>query len=134
MDETEIPRPQWRSFCEGFTRQHHGWLVGIRQIPTRELPTGRTPAWANPLFSGERPLQEVREGSSGDAVELMVTVGKGLDETSFLIENALVLFSRAIGGAHAGLRVDSGNGMTTLIEFRSAAEPASLDGLSEMER
>jgi hypothetical protein len=135
MDEIEIPEIQWQQFCEGFTRQHHGWLVSMRQLDVRELEQDRAPERAPVyLFPGERPLQEVREGRQNEHAEFMVTVGTGTGETSFLIEDAVALFSRRTGGAHQGLRVDSGNGMTTLIEFRSPAAPESLDGLADSER
>ncbi|MGD2055719.1 MAG: hypothetical protein PVJ15_02855, partial [Gammaproteobacteria bacterium] len=125
----------WQQFCEGFTRQHHGWLVSMYQLDTREVARD-TQSERAPLrmFPGNRPLQEVREGHQDGQGELMVTVGTGTEETSFLIEDAVALYSRRIGEAHQGLRVDSGNGMTTLIEFRTAAEPESLDGLADSER
>lgn len=87
-----------------------------------------------PLFSGNLPLEEVRAGHSNDSVEVMVTVGEGTNETSFLIEDAVALYSRGAGEVHQGLRVDSGDGTSTLIEFRTAAQPESLDGLAESER
>jgi hypothetical protein len=134
MSDIQIPDNQWQLFCEGFTRQHHGWLVSLCQLQTRELGTGDTPAQtAVHLFPGTRPLEEVREGHSNGRAEIMVTVGEGSDETSFLIEDAVALYTRRAGDAHQGLRVDSGNGTSTLIEFRTPAEPETLDGLAESE-
>ena len=34
------------------------------------------------------------------------------------------------GKAHQGARIDCGIGTTTLVEFRVAAEPETLDGLT----
>jgi hypothetical protein len=135
MNDIEIPVTQWQQFCEEFTRQHHGWLVSMCQLDTCKAVQNTQPE-RGPLrmFTGNRPLQEVREGHQGGHGEIMVTVGAGIEETSFLIEDAVALYSRRIGEAHQGLRVDSGNGMTTLIEFRTAAEPESLDGLADSER
>jgi hypothetical protein len=135
VNDIEIPESEWQQFCERFTRQHHGWLVGMRQLDTRDLLRGETAAQARVrLFPGNRLLQEVREGRSNDSVEVMVTVGEGADETSYLIEDAVALYSRRAGDAHQGLRIDSNHGKTTLIEFRTAAEPQALDGLAEAER
>jgi hypothetical protein len=82
------------------------------------------------LFPGSLPLQEVRQAQSGGHVEFMVTVGDGSDETSYLIEDAVGLYSRQAGEAHHGLRIDGNHGRTTLIEFRKAAQAETLDGLA----
>jgi hypothetical protein len=135
MIDTEIPENQWQQFCESFTRQHHGWLVSICQIETRERKGGPIqPHEGVALYPGTRPLQEIREGREGERIELMVTVGEGTDETSFLIEDAVTLYGRSSGHADEGLRIDCANGTTTLIEFRTPAEPETLDGLAESER
>ena len=135
MSDIRIPENEWQAFCESFSRQHHGWLVGVRQVDTREVEQTTPPAGApKQLFPGSRPLQELREGRTDDLTEVMVTVGEGTDETSFLIQDAVALYSRKSGAAHLGLRVDSGDGTTTLIEFRTAAQPETLDGLAESER
>ena len=135
MSDIRIPENEWQAFCESFSRQHHGWLVGVCQVDTRDIAQSVPPARApKQLFPGSRPLQELREGRTDDRTEVMVTVGQGADETSFLIQDAVALYSRRSGAAHQGLRVDSGNGTTTLIEFRAAARPETLDGLAESER
>ena len=120
MNDICIPEHQWREFCEDFTRQHHGWLVGMRQFQTRAVSGDGMPA-GEAVFSGKRPLQELRAGSAGNIAELMVTVGNGADETSFLTEDAVALYDRMRGDTRQGIRVDSDNGMTTLIEVRVTA-------------
>lgn len=135
MNDDRIPESQWTEFCERFTRQHHGWLVGLHQLDTpavtRVEASAHTPVR---LFPDYRPLQEVREGRMDNHVEVMVTVGEGMDEHSFLIEDVVAIFIRRAGDAHQGMRIDSRNGTTTLIEFRTTAEPESLDGLADSER
>lgn len=129
MSDTPIPAGQWQQYCETFTRQHHGWLVRLCQVRTG-APDSAAPA---PQFEGYRTLQEVREGNRNGAADIMVTVGEGAHEVSFLIEDTIALYSRTRNQGHSGLRIDSGNGMSTLIEFRSAAVPETLDGLAENE-
>jgi hypothetical protein len=131
MSDIEIPMAQWAQFCDSFTHQHHGWLVNISQRDTMALE--RDDAQVH-QFAESRPLQEVREGSTDGHEELMVTVGQGQDEISLLIAGIVALYNRRIGTAHQGLRIDSSNGTTTLIEFRSAIEPEILDGLAAAER
>lgn len=132
IQDIPVPEAQWHPFCENFSRQHHGWLIGMHQLDTRQLEQGETAAQAGvPLISDNRPLQEVREERKDDIIEVMVTVGEGTDETSFLIEDVVALYRRRIGDAHEGLRIDNRNGTTTLIEFRIATEPEALDGFAD---
>ncbi len=129
MEEIEIARNQWWQFCEMYSRQHLGWLVGLRQLASERVHA-LAPETV-PLYPGYRALQEVREGEQGEQVEVMVTVAEGTQATSFLIADAVALYIRSIGDADLGLRIDSGNGKSTLLEFRAVAEPASLDGFVE---
>jgi hypothetical protein len=134
MNDIPIAQSDWQQFCEDFSRQHHGWLVSISQLDTTAVePDADAGPQGARLFPGHSPLQEVRKGRSDDRFEIMVTVGEGTEETSFLIENAVALFRRRKGEAHQGLRIDSGDGKTTLVEFRSAAVPEALDGLADSE-
>jgi hypothetical protein len=131
MSDIQIPEHEWQHFCASFTRQHHGWLVGVHQLDTRVVESGGTGVQQ---FAGHRTFQEVREANRDGVTEVMVTVGEGSDEMSFLISDAVALYKRMSGDLHQGLRIDSGNGETTLVEFRAPADPAALDGLAETER
>ena len=131
MSDIPIPEHQWQQFCASFTRQHHGWLVGVYQIDTSNIKAGDKSVRQ---FAGHRTFQEVREAKRNGTTEVMVTVGNGSEEVSFLIEDAVALYSLRSGELHQGLRIDSGNGVTTLVEFRTAADPAALDGLADSER
>jgi hypothetical protein len=125
MRDVLIPEDHWLEFCESFTRQHRGWLTDMRLIDTRSVEAGKTPEHKPvELFPGVRPLQELREDHSNSLAELMVTVGDGADETSYLIEDAIALYSRMQGDTRQGVRIDSGNGTTTLIEISKPADPA----------
>jgi hypothetical protein len=132
MSDIRIPDAQWQQFCSTFTRQHHGWLVHMRQVNTDELAGVSTPKVIQSLH-GDHPLQEIRSERSEAGAEIMVTVGEAGNETSVLVQDVIAVFSREIGGADKGLRIDSGNGTTTLFEFRIAAVPESLDGLADAE-
>jgi hypothetical protein len=123
MTEIEIPQTQWGEFGDTFTRQHHGRATRISRLDTVRLRANAAPqgGGAAPALAGLQPLQEVREGRSQDRVELMVTVGRGRDETSVLIEGVVALYSRSQGDTPRGLRIDSGDGTSTLIEFPAAA-------------
>lgn len=128
MREIEIPETQWRQFCDQFTVQHYGWLVNVSQVdggaPSADSQSARSPVG---VFPRSRPLQELREGEQGAHAELMVTVGEGKEQTSLLIEDVTSVYSREIGTTHRGLRIDSGRGLTTLIEFRAPRASKGLD-------
>ena len=128
MRDIRIPEDHWLEFCESFTREHRGWLTGMHLIDTRSAEAGDTPAHKPvELFPGVCPLQELREDHSNNLAEIMVTLGDGADETSYLIEDAIALYSRMQGDARQGVRIDSGNGTTTLIEISDPAKPSSPD-------
>ena len=128
MQDIRIPEDDWLGFCESFTHQHRGWLTNMRLIDTRTMEAGKTPVHKPvQLFPGVRPLQELREDQSNSLAEFMVTLGDGTDETSYLIEDAIALYSRMQGDARLGVRIDSGNGTTTLIEISDPAKPSSPD-------
>jgi len=126
MREVEIPETQWRQFCDQFTVQHYGWLVNVSQVdggPSAADGGGsRSPVR---IFPRSRPLQQLREGEQGAHAELMVTVGEGKEQTSLLIEDVTSLYSREIDKTQRGLRIDSGTGITTLLEFRAPGEGGS---------
>jgi hypothetical protein len=136
MNDTRINEHDWPAFCARFTRLHRGWLTGIRQLDTRVLDEHPLPEEADtvPLVSEMLPLQELREGHTDDRAEFLVTIGEGMDETTILVEDVVALYGRTRDGAPQGVRIDSGDGKTLLVEFRVAADPATLDDLADSER
>ena len=134
MMEINVPESQWQDFCDEFTRQHHGWLIGMYQLTTQTLTSeSNTAIPAAPVFSNHIPLQEVREGVRDGQADFIVTVGEDMLLHSYLIEDVIALFNRVINGAHQGLRIDSADANTILLEFRTPIEPARLDGLAASE-
>ncbi len=134
MTGIEVPREQWHDRCDTFSREHHGWLVDVRRVDTARLESDRSSALADGrLLAVEEPLHKVEASGKVDAVELSVTVGRGADETTFRVEDVIRLIRERANDAHRGLRIDSGDGTTLLVEFRTPAKPEALDGLAESE-
>jgi hypothetical protein len=134
MKLIEIPEDQWPEFCKGFSREHHGWLVNLRCVNTDQLGRDRSAAFENGnVLADGLPLQEVRENRKDDTTEFMVTVGEGAEEVSIPVPDMIRLYNEKSADAHKGLRLDSGDGSSTLVEFRVAAKPEMLDGLAESE-
>ncbi len=132
MENIEIPFAEWDGFCERFSDQHHGWLVQISRLPTREADHDNPTT--TPLMKGYLPLTGVTTRTGGRGTAVVVTAGSDDDGGSLVVDDVVALFSRRIGDAHQGLRIDSADATTTLVQFRAAAVPDSLDGLAEAER
>ncbi len=134
MADQPIPREQWGEFCGAFGRQHHGWLVSVRRLNTQQFLYGETRAAAQErILVRDQPLQQLREKRKDDTVALELAVGEGDEATSVLVEDVSSLYRLRVDEAHKGVRIDSHDGTTTLIEFRAAAQPETLDGLAESE-
>lgn len=132
MENIEIAPHEWAAFCDRFSALHQGWLVEVSRLATREA--AHDDADAIPLMASYHPLTGVATRSSGDATAIVVTAGNNDDGMSLVVDDVVALYSRRIGDAHQGLRIDSADATTTLVQFRTAAVPADLDGLAESER
>jgi hypothetical protein len=109
-----IPRTEWFSFFNGFTRRHPGWpttvwLVGPRigaQVEARDLPLG---------------------GIVSDALAISISIhlggapGRNVEHT--VGQPIAVWLEMTDEGADAALGINSADGSTTLIEFRSPSLP-----------
>lgn len=130
----EIPEYQWPDFCKVFSCEHHGWLVNLRCVNTDQLGRDRLAAFENGnVLADGLHLQEIREYRKDDTAEFMVTVGGGAEEVSIPVPDVIRLYNEKSDDAHKGLRLDGGDGSSTLVEFRVAAKPEMLDGLAESE-
>ena len=134
MELIEIAENQWPEFCKGFSREHHGWLVNLRCVNTDQLGRDRSAAFENGnVLADGLHLQEIREYRKDDTAEFMVTVREGAEEVSIPVLDVIHLYNEKSDDAHKGLRLDGGDGSSTLVEFRVAAKPEMLDGLAESE-
>lgn len=133
METRAIPADQWSDYCARFARQHRGWLATLSRLPTADLQTGE-PVVAEAIYSDNRPLTDIRARRGEDGVEVMITLGGDDGDSALRVEDVVTLHSRRLAGADEGLRIDSRDGTSTLLEFRAAADPEALDGLADSER
>lgn len=131
MDAVEINNDDWGRFCARFSREHQGWLVSVGVISASENKFSEPDS--TEFLAHNLPLQEIREAQNKDQVEIMITVGNGAQETSFLVENVAGVFETLEEDKHLGMRIDSTNAPSTIIQFRSPANPYQLDGLTNTE-
>ena len=132
--DIEVPRDQWRERCEAFSREHHGWLVNLRRVETALLARDRARALAEgEMLADNRPLEGVGYDEQQGEVGLTVTLGGAGGRADFAVPGVVRLIRERQDGAHLGLRIDTRDGTSTLVEFRAPAVPEALDGLAETE-
>ena len=124
MRTREIPRDEWIAFFDAFSRRHEGWLATVEvfggdagaQTEARELP----------LVGVTADLR----GGGGDAVSIIVGGAEAGDHvTHTVLRPARVRVEQTEEGADVALRVESADGVTALLRFRSAVLPEMVDGV-----
>jgi hypothetical protein len=112
-----VPRTEWLSFFQGFSRRHPGWPTTVwlmaprigAQVEARDLPlrgiVSDPLATSISIHLGDSPGRNVEH-----AVSRPIAVWLEMTET----------------GADAALGINSADGSTTLIEFRPPAPDASV--------
>ena len=120
MRTREIVQGEWKAFFDSFSRRHQGWLIKLD------------------VFSPELGAQhEVVEspliGVTSDvptAPTVHVHVGRGSKHTTHTIAGvAHVRLEESEEGADVALQIVSADDTTTLLQFRSAVLPETVDGL-----
>jgi hypothetical protein len=124
MPTREIPRTEWRSFCNAFSRQHEGWLTTL-EVLSSDL--------GGQLEASDMPFQSIGadlKGSDPDAIQ--ITVGSGpYDEVTRIVYRVTRLsFEQSESGAHEGLEVLTAEGERTVLRFRAAQYPEALDRIA----
>jgi uncharacterized protein DUF5335 len=117
----EIARAEWPRFLDEFSRAHEGWLVTVEEHSedgTRELVR-------------EVPLSGVSAGiSEGHPREITIIAGPRETEWTHRIASPTRLrVKRTPEGAEEGIETESSGGLRTVIRFRSAVLPETVDGM-----
>jgi hypothetical protein len=123
METKEIPRSEWRSFFDVFTRQHEGWLA------TLEMFGPEIGAQPEP---GEFPLRTVTLTSVvGESEAIEISLGKTPQDhlKHTVIEPTHVWLVQTSEGANAALEIESADDTKTLLRFRSPVLPEFVDGV-----
>jgi hypothetical protein len=119
----EIPREAWSAFFDSFSRQHEGWLITLEVL---------APEIGAQVESREQPLAGITADlrDKGEDV-ISILVGRGSDDhVGHLIHApSRVWLKETEAGAHEALHIESTRGATTLLRFRSAVLPESVDGV-----
>ena len=119
----EIPRGEWLSFLDGFSRQHEGWLVTVEVAEGQ----GVSGVEAEGLkFEGVTP--EESEGHD----RISIALGKDPDDhlTHFVTDPLRLLFLETKSGGHLGLQIEAADGSRTWIRFRGPGKPETLNDVA----
>jgi hypothetical protein len=121
--EREIPRGEWLSFLDGFSRQHEGWLVTL-EVPEAQGTSGVEAE--NLKFIGITP--EYSEGRD----RISIALGKAPDDhlTHFVSDPVRVLSLESTSGEHAGLQIEAADGSRTTVRFRRPVKPETLNDVA----
>src|SRR5436190_6713732 len=111
----EIPREEWMTFFDGFSRQHEGWLVTVEVL-------GGSGAQPEAI---ELPLAGIVADPNGGKQSISILVGEEVDKhVTHTISNPTdVTLDETETGAHEALRITGADGLTTLVRFRSTLLP-----------
>jgi len=124
MKTLEIPKNEWTVFFDGFSQRYEGWLVNVEifspeigaQVEQRELALeGITVEW-----------------DETECNKIMIMTGVKPDDhiTHSIARPTQVSLEQTDEGADVALAIRSGDGVTTLLRFRSAVLPELVDAVA----
>lgn len=127
MAYQEIPREQWKDFCDEFSKQHEGWLVSVEIVDETGEPN-------HEVIASELALWGVTVDELQDQTEVHIIAGDQPRHVTHVIRDpAAIGFEQDEQGGHTGLRIDTQEGPSVLVRFRTAAVPESVDAISDIE-
>ncbi|MGR8933123.1 MAG: DUF5335 family protein [Gammaproteobacteria bacterium] len=127
---TEIAKNQWQSFCDGYTRQHLGWLVKVDIYdPSMSKLCRDSPAPSLKAMAIDMAFRGIVFQSDGFRPELLINLGSGKELfTHRLIHPTHIVSVKSAAGLHEGLLIHDRKGGIVQIRFREPANPELLDG------
>jgi len=119
----EIPRGEWLSFLDRFSRQHEGWLVTL-EVPEVQ---GRSGVEAENL-----KLEGITPEHSEGHDRISIALGKAPDDhlTHFVSDPVHVLSLETTSGEHGGLQIEAADGSRTVVRFRGPAKPETMNDVA----
>lgn len=123
MRVREIPRGEWRTFLDQFSREHRAWLASVdrlghdatRRVEVIERPLGAVTA-SQTQHGVNIEIAFQQDSHAGDTVRIEDPATLRVDETE--------------QGAPQSLEIEDEHGDRTRIVLRVAAPPGMLDGVA----
>ncbi len=107
MPTREIPREQWRAFCDDFSRKHRGEKVVVEVLDRERGPQREADHLPFVGISADE--------KAGENVIAVMTGGQPRDNEEHLINNPKHL--RVDEGRKPAIEIEPGDGPKTLVTF-----------------
>jgi hypothetical protein len=123
MPTQEIPRDEWTTFLDTFSRQHEGWLATLEILGT-DIGAQQE--------ARDLPLEGISIGSSDGAPKtITISLGKVPEDhiAHTITEPTRVWLEQTSEGANAALEIESADDVKTLLRFRSPLPADMVDGV-----
>ncbi len=123
MPARHIARDEWGEFLDSFSRLHDGWLTAIEVVERNG---------AVQVEALDKPLTgiTVDRGATDSRTISILIGGQSLDHTARIIHApARITLKETPTGAHEALEIESTDGTTTRLKFRSVVLPELVDGV-----
>ena len=117
MTLRDVPRSEWRSFLEGFSREHRGWIATINGV------VGGAPV--TDVESAKFECATLESSASGSLVRITFING-----ISLCAPEPCGMRVQMDDGAERALEVETDDGGFIRLAFRATALPEQLDGLA----
>lgn len=117
----QIPRSEWKAFFDAFSRQHDGWLASLELL---------APDMGALMEVHNRPLAGiVAELHRAGRSSISIIFGRFPSELTHMIaEPTRVWLKQTAEGADDVLEIESADGPTALLRFRSPRLSEEVDG------
>lgn len=117
--ERQIPREEWRTFFDQFSRRHDGWLVSLDceriGVAFRELPL-------RGVVVDEYAIEIFAHGPDGSHM------------THVVQWPAAVISDETVEGGDVAVTITNEDGQRTAVVFRCAVPAEMVDGLAGTKR
>ncbi len=123
MPYRRIPRADWVSFLDGFSRSHTGWLTTVEVVS--ELTPAAVEARQLPLGG---IVADVK-GRGDHRISILLGQSGQTCVTHAVLEPKTLQFERTSDGSDRGLELVAGDGSKTILRFAVASKPEQVDGL-----
>ncbi|MFN2387205.1 MAG: DUF5335 family protein [Thermoanaerobaculia bacterium] len=123
MPTLEIPREEWKAFCDRFSREHEGWLATLEVLD--EAIGAQVEAEDLPLEG----ITAASKGSGGDAIEIFLRAEPDGTLTHFVADPTRLWVLSTDAGAEEALEIEA-PGSKTILRFRSAMPADMVDGIA----
>jgi hypothetical protein len=123
MATQEIPRAQWNSFFNSFSRQHEGWLATLEVFAD--------------AFGAQQEAEELSfegislDSENGESDSVIISFGRSAAEhvTHTIHEAKHLWLQQTPEGADAALEIRAQDNSNTLLRFQSPMLPELVDGI-----